>query len=511
MATSQFEQFKSLLALALDDVDFRRKNTIFQDADYLAAQQSRVSVLTPDISISQTSDDVKSALGMLINEKAERRIRFDPRGFETTFSAYREGTISDPRRFWKRENETDGVRYLLSDKVGGVFLLNSSLEVLRRFPGLDTASVVAGSSYDDATDAITFTVGATEYLAIAMESRSIVRIYEYDEPFTLVATIGTPDTPGATSALLTEPATLAFDSDNDRLFIGCTTGQPAGASADSGFVTIYDVSTPSAPVHEDIAMFFNLTGSLFDVEVEGPTDLFFDETSELLWVVNGNNEVGAFSIDTTTPIYSLRKFLEPSGRGYTLRSPQQLYIQESIGGFKRLYISNGSTGTLEEFDELSLSHLNTYGYRASEDELSTFTRLSDSVYGALGFAHGVVPDRIFIEDQETDVLVASDNLNKRIHRFNLTAYSTENYVNFQLLTFEVPIMVNGWTISGTVPLDLVKVFFRYSLSEEFRELPQETSLAPSSTLQFRVALQLDTRRFVRDWIIRHLRIHGVQA
>jgi hypothetical protein len=166
---------------------------------------------------------------------------------------------------------------------------------------------------------------------------------------------------------------------------------------------------------------------------------------------------------------------------------------------------------LEEFDELSLSHLNTYGYRASEDELSTFTRLSDSVYGALGFAHGVVPDRIFIEDQETDVLVASDNLNKRIHRFNLTAYSTENYVNFQLLTFEVPIMVNGWTISGTVPLDLVKVFFRYSLSEEFRELPQETSLAPSSTLQFRVALQLDTRRFVRDWIIRHLRIHGVQA
>jgi hypothetical protein len=511
MATSQFEQFKSLLALALDDVDFKRKNTIFQNEDYLAAQQSRVSVLTPDISISQTSDDVESALGMLINEKPERRIRFDPRGFETTFSSFREGTISDPRRFWKRENETDGVRYLLSDKVGGVFLMNSSLEVLRRFPTLDATNVVAGSTYDDATDAITFTVGATEYVAIAMEGRAIVRIYEYADPFSLVATIGTPDAPGIDGAGLTEPAALAFDSDNDRLFVGCTTGQPTGASADNGFVDVYDLSTPSTPVYEDTALFFNLTGSLLDAEVTGPTDLFFDETSELLWVVNGNDEVGAFTINTTTPSYGLRKFLEPSGRGYTLRNPQQLYIQESIGGFKRVYVSNGDTGTLEEFDELTMIHQNTYGYRASEDELSLFNRLSDSVYGALGFAHGVVPDRIFIDDQETDVLVASDNINKRIHRFNLTAYSTENFVNFQLLTFDVPIMVNGWTVSGTVPLDLVKVFFRFSLTEDFRELPPETALTPSSTLQFRVALQLDTRRFVRDWIIRHLRIHGVQA
>lgn len=511
MATSQFEQFKSLLSLALDDVDFKRKNTIFQNAEYLAAQQSRISVLTPDISISQTSDDVESALGMLINEKADRRIRFDPRGFETTFSASREGTISDPHRFWKRENETDGVRYFLSDKLGGVFLLNSSLEVLRRFPGFDTTDVVAGDAYDDPTDAISFTVGATEYVAIAMDTRAIVRIYEYAEPFGLVATIGTPDSTGATASLLTAPVSLAFDSDNDRLFIGSTTGQPPNASADSGYVTVYDVSTPSAPIHEDFVAFFDASGSLLDSEVSGPTDLFFDETSELLWVSNGNDEVGAFSINTTTATYSLRKFLEPSGPGYTLRSPQQVYIQETIGGFKRLYVSNGSTGTLEEFDELTLKHLNTYGYRASEDELSAYLRLSDSIYGAIGFAQGVVPDRIFIGDQETDVLIAADDINKRIHRFNLTAYSTENFVNFQLLTFDVPIMVNGWTVSGTVPLDLVKVFFRFSLSEDFRELPSETALAPSSTLQFRVAIQLDTRRFVRDWVIRHLRIHGVQA
>lgn len=511
MSTSQFEQFKSVLTLALEDIDFRRKNTIFQDEDYLASQKARISVLTPDISISQTSDDVESALGMLVNEPENRRIRFEPRGFEVAFSAFREGSISDPRRFWKRSNETDGIRYVLADKVGGVFFLNSSLEVLQRFPTLDTASVVAGTSYDDATDSITFTVGTTEYLAIAMQTRSIVRIYEYNDPYTLVATIGTPDTPGATAALLTEPVTLAFDTDNSRLFIGCATGQPAGASASNGFVTVYDVSTPASPIHEDIALFYDLSGSLLDGEVTGLTDLFFDEDADLLWVVNGNDEAGAFSINTTTPSYSLRKFLEPSGLGYTLRSPQQLYIQELVGGFKRIYIANGASGTLEEFDALNLSHLNTYGYRASEDELSLYNRLSDAIYGALGFAHGVVPDRVFIEDQETDILVASDNLNKRIHRFNLTAYSMDNFVNFEMLTFDVPIMVNGWSLAGTVPLDLVKVFFRFSLSEPFRELPPETAVSPSSTLQFRLSLQLDTRRFVRDWIIRHLRIHGVQA
>jgi len=511
MSISQFEQFKSLLYLALEDVDFKRKNAVFQNEDYLASQQARVSVLTPDISISQSVEDVDSALGMLVKDVPARKISFDPRGFETAFSAFREGTIADPRRFWKRASATDGVRYLLSDATGGVFLLNSSLEVLRRFPGLDPATVVAGSSYDDATDVITFTVGATEYVAIAMESYSAVRIYEYDDPHSLVATIGTPGTPGATAALLTEPASLAFDSDNDRLFIGCTTGQPAGATASNGFVTLYDVSTPSAPVHEDIALYYNVTGSLLDAEVTGPTDLFFDEVSDRLWVVNGNNEVGAFIVDTSTPSYGLRKFIEPSGKGYTLRDPQQAYIQEDVGGITRLYVANGATGTLEEFDEDSLVHLNTYGYRASEDELNSYTRASDSVYGALGYAHGVVPDVVSIDGQDTEVLIACDNLNKRIHRFNLTSYSTDNFVNFKMLTFDVPIMVNGWSLSGTVPIDMVKVYYRFSLSDEFKELPQETSIAPSSTLQFRMSLQLDTRRFVKDWYVRHLRVHGVQA
>jgi hypothetical protein len=176
-----------------------------------------------------------------------------------------------------------------------------------------------------------------------------------------------------------------------------------------------------------------------------------------------------------------------------------------------LYVANGNTGTIEEFDGITFDHLATYGIRASEDNLNSYTRLSSSVYGALAQPQGVVARSVVIDGQTTSVLVSTDVTNVRLHQFNLDAYSADNYVNFDELVFDVPITIEGWTVVGTVPPDMMTVYYRFSKTEEFRELPQETSLPATARVQFRVAVQLDTRRFMRDWYIDNLRIHATQA
>lgn len=516
MANSLFDQFKATLIQALQDTDFRRKNAIFADDDFLADAVSRIQALTPDVAMRLDFNDVISTLGMIEKDNTNQQIRFEPKGFETTLSSFREGISSDPRRFWRRDNSssTDGVRYLLADRADGVFQLNDSMEVLRRFPNFGT-SIVTGD-YESSNDAVTFMVGATEYIAITSYSHEVVQIYLYNAPFTNVATIGTVDTPGATSALLESPVSLAVDTTNDLLFIACEAGMPAGASAANGFITIYDISTPSAPVHEQISHFFNLTGSILDGEINEPRDIFFDNTDNLLWVSNGGtvpvlDEVGAFTIDVTTPVYTLTKYLDTQGSGYTFETQEQVWVQDLLGGFKRIYVANGTRGTLEEFDFNTLKHLASYGFRATTDSNTTDRFDPDVIFGAIGTSSAMVADRIVIDDQEVDTIITSDPMNRRIHRFNLNAYTENNFANFQLLTFDVPVTVNGWSLSGTLPLDMVKVFYRFSETDEFRELPQDTTITSSSTLQFRVSVQLDTQRFVKSWIIRNLRISATQT
>jgi len=175
-------------------------------------------------------------------------------------------------------------------------------------------------------------------------------------------------------------------------------------------------------------------------------------------------------------------------------------------------VANGALGVVESFEHLTLKHQDSYGYRALEDELNNYNRMSSSVYGAVGFAQGVVADRVYLDDKETDVLICADTLNKRLHRFNLNAYEEDNFANFSMLEFEVPIEITGWTVSGDIPTDMVSVQFRFAETEDFRELNcNAAGLQATSTLQLRVSVQLDSRRFVRDWFIRDLVLHGSQA
>lgn len=237
--------------------------------------------------------------------------------------------------------------------------------------------------------------------------------------------------------------------------------------------------------------------------------MFFEDNK--LWVSNGGDDtVGAFDLSGTVPL--CRKYIEASGSGYTLRSPQQISVQADIGGFKKVFVVNENTGTVEQYDYITTQHEATYGIRVSEDELGGYNRLSTSTYGALGAPQGVVADQVNINDRNTNVFVVTDTLNKRLHRFNRDAYGVDNFVNFNDLVFDVPIIINGWTTNGTFPIDLTTVHYRFNLADEWQQLPQETSLPSTSQIQLRLSMKLDARRFVRNnWYLKHLRINGEQA
>lgn len=510
MANSMFDQFKVLLTQLVDDPDVIRKNSLLSNATYRADLKSRISAMTADVSLLlDYANALTPTLGMLTKSPSTRQLQFTPKGFGTYLSAFREGTLDQPGHITVLDGVGNDPRYVIADAASGVVVANSELEVLSRFPHFGP---IALEEYDDPSATVVWEQGGVKYIAIACYSHHIVQIYLWEEPYTWIATIGVLDTPGSIAGYCNNPRGLAVDATNMRLYIANEFGTPAGATLNRGYVSVYDLSTISAPVESAVPWYHDKTGSLLDGEVSYPRSLTFDASSNMLWVSNGPefNEVGAFDVTAAVP-NTLKRFIEPAGPGYTLRSPTQIYIYSMLGGYKHIFVGNGDTGVVEEYDYVNLTHLNSYGYRASEDDLNGYSRLSPAIYGAIGFPTAVAVDRIFLDGQDIDVLLVGDRLNKRLHRFNLDAYSQENWVNFAVLEFQVPISVYGWTINGDVPLDMVTVYYRYSETEEFRELPQETGIPASSSLQFRVAVKLLPNKFIKNWFIRHLRIHAVQV
>jgi len=507
MSNSMFDQFKLAMKKAIQDEDFRRKNQIYQDDDFLSGVLNRVDSLTNDVTIEQDYNDIISVLGMVKKDTSNRSIVFDTRGFKTTLSAFREGLIQNPSKIWRRIVEGSDDRYLISDRGSGVLVLNSDLEVLYRFPNFSPN--VAGGGYHDASACVTFVVDDVEYIAITMYSHHVCSIYEYNSPNTFQSTIGQVDTPGDITDYLNNPIGIAVDETNSLLYILSQDGQPAGSTLNRGFVSVYDVSTPSTPVFQEIFLYYANTGSLLDAESDSAKDVYFDDG--ILWVSNGGDQDEVAGIDVLATPHRCVKYIEPSGSGYTLRSPEQVSTLTDPGNYKSLFIANGATGTIEEFDAQTLRHQRTFGFRASEDELNSYYRLSDAVYGAIGYAKAAIADNTILDEKDTKVLLCTDTLNKRMHSFNVDAYTTDNFVNFSPLEFEVPFSANGWTVSGTIPMDMLKVYYRFQDTEEFREMPPDTSLPETSRIQFQLRIQLDSRRFVRDWYVSKLRVHGNQV
>jgi hypothetical protein len=505
MAT-HFDQFKQTLIQAVEDPDFRRKNYLFQDDVYLQNFVARINALTEDVLVPLGFGDITSVLGMVEQDIANNAIKFDTRGFDVTLSAFREGVLEEPRKIWTRDVAGSTDRYIVSDGVKGLMVLSQEVETLSRFPGFGT-DLDPGNQYDGASACCTFTVGVTEYLAVVMEGHHVCHIYEYATG-TFVSRIGTVDTAGSAANELDTPLGIAVDETNSVLYILCKAGQPTGATAPNGFVASYDVSTPATPTHVADILFYRTDGSLLDAEVDAGTDIFYEDG--LLWVANGNDEVGAIDVSTTD--YRCTKFIPAAGSGYTLHDPSQLVVHEGLGGIKSVFVANGAAGLVEKFDHLTLKHLRTYGRRALEDELNLLNRLSSGVYGAVGFAKALAVDRVMLDEEDTDVMICADTLNKRLHRFNLNSYEADNFANFGWLTFTSPRLITGWTVSGDIATDMVEVYFRFAETEDFRLLNcNAAGLPPTSKVQIRLAIKLDSTKFVRDWYIKDLVILGKQA
>jgi hypothetical protein len=511
MTISMFSQFQDFLASAVQDTDFVRKNTLMQDATYKQTMLDRINALTADVVIRETPDDVISQLGVMEVNDAARTIDFVPRGFQTTLSAYREGTVLAPRFIHvNTQTSPDNVRYILSDwsatsAGAGAWLLNEQMEVKRRFPNYGANT--AGGQYETAADAISVMIGDALYFIVANYTHHVVQIYSWTSPYAYISSIGTINVSGADNTHLFNPWALAFNPVTNYLYIACPTGQPAGATASNGFIAVWDLTAPAAPVFVSIPWFYAGTGSLVDTQVHTPTSLSHDGT--YLWVSNGNNStIGAF---TGAAVPLCTRYIEAQGAGYYLRNPVQICAYALTGGFVKLFAANALTGTVEEFDGVTYEHLNTYGIRANEDNVVGYQRLSSRVFGALGTPVGVAVDAVTIDDQTTTVMVVTDTGNNRLHRFNLDAYAQDNYVNFAEQSFGVPVSITGWSLDGTLPIRMAKVYYRFAATEQFRELPQEAQLPASRTVQFRLVIDLATDQFLTAWNIKALTIRGIQA
>jgi len=296
MAYVTYDTFKNLLTSATTDVDFVRKNTVMQDATMAGEMANRIAAITPDMNITLEWDQVSSFAGVLQPDPSTQALQFDPLGSGKLLSNYREGAVESPGKIWGRApagTSSDGARYLVCDSVKGVLLTDDQLRPFANYPGFTTGTPTTG--YGAPSAAITFTWLGTEYIAIAMRSHHIVRIFNYATGV-LLGTIGILDTPGLPSTNLSEPTAIAFDETTGIMYISCATGQPVGAISSTGFLATYSMMSSTLDLYEEY--YTTSDGSLLNHQVSGPRGLHFDSTRRNLWVVNGNSEVGAISVAT---------------------------------------------------------------------------------------------------------------------------------------------------------------------------------------------------------------------
>lgn len=508
-----FDLAKTQLQLLISDPDSIRKNAWLQNTTYRDALLALVNALTSDVAISEDYRTVNARTGLLLVDTATGEIQFDPTS-ETFDSFYDETTVSSPRQITSRQNDQE--MYLLADAIEGVQIFSKHLELARTFPHFEPV-VLPGplgvTNYTAPSVAITFSQGpapTTEYIAIAMPTQHCVRIYNYATGV-VVATIGTPGTPGPGGTELNIPTGLAYDAVTSTLYISNQAGQPAGATGPHGFVSAWDLTTIGTPASLGEILFFVTDGSLSRNECYLPTSL--DWADGKLWVTNGNGLAGrsdqfaAFSVD---PLRCSQCYESAGVRdGYRLQEIKQVRLIFREGVYYA-FIANSAYGTVEVFNTSTGRHVATYGFRAVEnDELGSRPRF----YGEMGTCNGVCPS---LETQVGTVesqliFVASDADNKRAVRINRDAYDLLSTCTFNARTFSSPIELRTWHVEGDVPLEDVQVQYRINTSDTWKPFRSQEVIPSSSSFQFRLLVNLDRGDSLRKYRIFNLTVVGRQA
>jgi hypothetical protein len=335
-----YDTIKQVLRDALKDPDFVRKNTLLlNDPTLVAEMQLRVDALTSDLNVTLSANNVLSTKGLLTLDSSKNQIVFDPSVH--TSVALTSPLLVSPGQIAQRAPAdavippTDhtylhsSARYALCDASSGVHLLDENNNLVMTWPNYNPTGITLPTDYATPQGACFFWLNGTEYLAIACGLGQCVQIYNF-ATMTLFLTVGIPNTPGLPTDLvpgLTNPVSVTYDATRKQLYIACKTGTAPGATGSFGFVAAQSFgSIFTLSLMDKLRNVTN--GSLLRAEVKSPSFCLF--SLGLLWIANGNGEIGGF--DPAASI--LRKYISSSvkntGNPYLLGSVPQFDIKSNM-------------------------------------------------------------------------------------------------------------------------------------------------------------------------------------
>lgn len=507
--TKQFDDFKQLLGIATTDANFVRTNTAMQDTTYATAVATRISALSEHYNFDLGSDNVDTVNGLVTNDTDLRTLKLNALAAKNVLVDSLEHDIMTPIKIWVRTDGTgatlaDGIRYVITCSDVGILFANEDGELVGSLPGFDDE---ANDGYADASSAITFTVSTTEYIAVSMASHSIVRIYDMSD-WSLVATIGTLDTPGLPDAGdLTSPVDLAFDETNSVLYIADDTGVATGGSL-PGFVCSFDFSTPATPAFGSY-LAINDGGKLLHGQVAKPPFIQYDPTKGALWTVSLDDtgtpdvyELGAIKLSTDglTATGALNGYILTKQYLYEIND---LFLNDTT---RMLYV--GGWNSVEVFDADTQAHVTSYGYYSQE--FST-TPLQVPPVLRMNFSGiiAIASDTVTIGSTSVDILLTSDS--NRIIRTSENIFSLDNYATFTSESPVVPVALEGYVLKGTLPSQNVLVQYRTSATGDWHTLENGCNADASTYYEFRVKLFIGLYDALQDYTLDKLIVVGRQA
>jgi len=173
-----------------------------------------------------------------------------------------------------------------------------------------------------------------------------------------------------------------------------------------------------------------------------------------------------------------------------------------------LYVANGAYGNIVTFSIATGRVIHTFGIRSLEDNALSQNPV---FYGNAGAVSGVLPDLINIDGTSSNVIIVSDEANRRVYRLNEDSFNVVNECVFRIQSYAVPIRLRGWSLVGTVPSGAVKVEYRFFTNEPWHILDPCSSTTPSTNLQFKITVTQRPELPIAPSHIRQLVIIGEQA
>lgn len=493
---TQFEWFQALLEQAVTSESFVAGNKLLQDAAYREDVLRRIRALNDGLSVHLTFDDVALVTPSVVTkDESNRQLRFrgtvyprvlalpDTTVYRPSYVATRTPTVAVPEPT------------VLADTATGVWLLDSNGTPTRRIDGWNEGDALGG--YQDVTSLAVWedaTLGDA-VLAMVMPLHHVVRLFNLRTGLVL-ATLGTWNTPGASSIHLNLPSGCAYH--DGTLFVTCAAGLPSLliggipiTAVGQGFVNAWDVAIPGTPVGLGVLAACTATGTLVNGEVQDPRGAFVFGDS--LWLSNGvPAEVASWPLPlpALTPLRSVQRTRYfgsdsfPEAVWSDLGPPA---VREFADGPDVLCVPDRGTGYIFtiRLDRNAIRAL--YRTRWTRDEFK-----APNVLPVTSSPACAIPDRRTVGGVLQDVMWVCDPPHGTV--WNICEPQDTRFLPSRVLyrpqTFQVPVRVMGYAVQGTVPADRLRVSYKTSPSDPWKDLEVDDCTDPTTELIVRLTVEL---------------------